>query len=154
MEKAEAKHKVKDFLTKNPVGVLSTAGGDSAPYSTTIYFVTDDNLNVYFLSKAETQKIKNIQDNNKIMLVAFEAKTQTNVQISGSAYEEKDGPSLQNIFKEILEVTRNTSNAEVPPISKLFAGAYVVYKIKPAQINYSVYNQKDLEMAVFETIEF
>ncbi len=154
MEKSEVKRRVKGFLQEHPVGVLSTVGGDSASYSTTVYFVADDNLNIYFLSKTETQKVKNIRDNNKVMLVAFETKTQTNIQISGSAYEEKDGPSSQNIFKEIIEAARKTSNAEVPPVSKLLAGAYAAYKIKPNQINYSVYSQKNLEMAVFETLEF
>ncbi len=153
MEK-DAKQKVKEFLAEHPAGVLSTVGKDSSPYSTTIYFVADNELNIYFLSKSETKKIENIKVNNRVMLVGFEAKTQTNVQISGTAQELKDGSDSQNIFQQILEITRKTSGAEVPPVSKLFAGPYVIYKIKPKQINYSVYNQKDLEMAVFETIEF
>jgi general stress protein 26 len=153
MEKTEVKQKVKDFLKQNPAGVLSTVGEDSSPYSTTIYSVVDDDLSIYFLSKAETQKIKNIQNNNKVMFVAFETKTQTNVQVSGYALEIKDQRD-QDIFKKILEVTRNTSGAEVPPISKLFAGPYAVYEIQPQQISYSVYNQKDLDMAIFETIDF
>jgi general stress protein 26 len=154
MEKDETKQKVKDFIAEHPAGVLSTVGSDSAPYSTTIYFVADTELNIYFLSKSGTKKIENIKDNKQVMLVAFEAKTQTNLQISGSAQELKDGPDSQNIFQQILEITRKTSGAEVPPVSKLFAGPYAVYKIEPKQINYSVYNQKDLDMAVFETIKF
>lgn len=154
MDKAPLKQKIKEFLAQHPAVVLSTVGEDSVPYATTIYCLADEDLDIYFLSKAETRKIQNIRDNSRVMLVGFDAQSQTNVQISGSASEVKDKAGSQNIFKEILDITRKNSGAEVPPVSKLFAGPYVVYKIKPKQINYSVYNQKDLEMAVFETIEF
>lgn len=154
MDKPQLRQKIKEFLAEKPAVVLSTVGKDSAPYSTTIYCLADEELDFYFLSKTETQKVQNIRNNNKVMVVGFDAESQTNIQVSGFASEVKSQAGSQNIFKEILNITRKNSGAEVPPVSKIFAGAYVVFKIKPKQINYSVYNQKDLDMAVFETLEF
>jgi general stress protein 26 len=154
MEKSETRQKIYNFLSESPVCVLSTVNDDGTPYSTTIYIYPADDLSVYFLSKSETKKIENIKKNDAVMLVSYDAKSQTNIQVSGKATEVKDESSSKEIFAKIIEATKKVSGADIPPVSKLFAGYYVVYKVEPRFINYSVYNSDDLEMAVFETIEF
>lgn len=134
------KQKVYKFLKSHPIGVLSTVDSSHNPHATTIYVVVEEDLRLKFLSKRDTQKIQNIESNNHVVLVVFEAKTQTNVQIIG-AVEDISGDEKRagDVFKEVLEITRQTSQADVPPISKLFAGNYVAYEIKPKRIHYSTY---------------
>lgn len=153
MEQSEARQKIKEFLRGNPIAVISTVN-DGAPYSTTIYIHVGDDLSVYFLSKSQTKKIENIKVNDAVMLVSYDAKSQTNIQVSGRAVEVKDESDSREIFKNIIDATKKASGADIPPVSKLLAGPYVVYKIKPEHINYSVYNSNDLEMAIFESIKF
>ena len=74
-----------------------------------------------------------------MVFVVFDAKTQTNVQVIGQAVDISDESESDTVFTRILEITRSTSQAEVPPISKIFAGRYVAYKINPKQIRYSNY---------------
>lgn len=154
MEQSETKQKIKEFLLGNPIAVISTVNNDGAPYATTIYIHIGDDLSVYFLSKSETKKIENIKVNDAVMLVSYDAKSQTNIQVSGRAVEVKDESGSREIFKNIIDATKKASGVEIPPVSKLLAGPYVVYKIEPRLINYSVYNSDNLEMAVFESIRF
>lgn len=133
------KKKIYEFLKSHPIGVLATVDSDNNPHATTIYVVVEDDLTIKFLSKRDTQKIQNLEGNNNVTLVIFEAGTQTNVQVIGQAEDVSNDAESHEVFKKILEITRQTSQAEVPPVSKLFAGNYVAYKIKPKQIRYSNY---------------
>jgi general stress protein 26 len=134
------KQKVHEFLKSHPIGVLSTVDKNNNPHATTIYVVVEEDLKLKFLSKRETHKIQNIEHNNHIVLVVFDAKTQTNLQVIGTVEDiSDDEKKAGQVFKEVLEITRQTSQADVPPVSKLFAGNYVAYEIKPKQIHYSTY---------------
>ncbi len=134
------KQKIYEFLKSHPIGVLSTVDSKNNPHATTIYVIVEEDLTLKFLSKHDTQKIQNIENNPNVMLVVFDAKTQTNLQVVGKAEDiSSDEKRAGHVFKEILEITRQTSQADVPPVSKLFAGSYVAYEIKPKQIRYSTY---------------
>lgn len=134
------KQKVYEFLKSHPIGVISTVDSDNKPHATTIYVVVEEDLKLKFLSKRDTQKIQNIENNNHIVLVVFDAKTQTNLQVIGTVEDISDDEKRAGqVFKKVLEITRQTSQADVPPVSKLFAGNYVAYEIKPKQIRYSNY---------------
>lgn len=133
------KQKVYEFLRSHPIGVLATVGSGHIPHATAIYFVVEEDLSVKFLSKRDTKKIENIKNNSKVMLEVFEAATQTNVQIAGVAEDISDEMQAHDVFTKVLEVTRATSQADVPPVSKLLAGNYVAYRVNPSQIRYRVY---------------
>lgn len=133
------KKKVYEFLKSHPVGVLATVDDNNNPHATTIYFAIDEDLTIKFMSKRDTQKIHNIENNKNIILVVFDVRSQTNVQIFGQAKDVSDDPDSNETFLDILEITRQTSSSEVPPVSKIFAGSYVTYVLNPKQVQYSVY---------------
>lgn len=133
------KQTIYEFLKSHPIGVLATVGDGRNPHATTVYYGVEDDLSLKFLSKRDTQKIQNLEANKNVVLVVFEATTQTNVQVIGEAEDISDEAESHKVFSKILEITRATSQAEVPPMSKLFAGHYVAYKITPKQIRYSNY---------------
>lgn len=143
-----------NFLNANPIAVLSTVNLEGDPHATTIYFKIDEEFNCYFLSKKDTAKIQNIKNNKNVVLVVFEPTKQINVQIYAKAVEVTNEESSGSIFKQILEVTRQTSISEVPPVSKLFAGHYVAYKLVPKKIDYSVYQPDPDLKAKFYSIDF
>lgn len=145
---------VYNFLNANPIGVLATTTKSGDPHGTTVYFKIDEDFNLYFLSKKDTKKVDNIKHNNNVMLVVFEPLKQINIQVSAVAKEVTDEESSGEIFKQILEITRQTSTAEIPPISKLFAGHYVAYKLVPKKISYSVYQPGPDSKAKFYNIDF
>lgn len=151
---SEKQAHIMDFLQKNRIGVLATVDPNGEPHAATIYFTVDSNMNIAFITKTETKKHDNIQHNDHVVLIVFEANTQTTVQVKGMASVVTDPVKEQEIFAEILKVSMDTSESGIPPISKLRAGEYVVYTIKSKEIRMAVYIRPDPGdyETLFETI--
>lgn len=146
---------VKDFLTSQPVGVISTVNSKGRPHAAVVYFNVNEDLSLTFLTKIDTQKYRNLKRNNHVMIVAYEQESQTTVQVEGQAINITDTPEAEEVFKRTLQSVEKTSESGVPPISKLHAGHYVAYKIVPSQIRMAVFARPDpggYEM--YETLSF
>jgi pyridoxamine 5'-phosphate oxidase len=68
LEKDSIKKKVLDYLLGQSLMVLATASPDGKPYATTMLFTVDDDFNFYFISREETRKARNLEDNPRASL--------------------------------------------------------------------------------------
>lgn len=152
---SETISRVRDFLRGHPVGVLTTVHVDGGPYATVVYFSVDNELNIFFTTKRNTKKHENIKRNSEVAMVSYEAFSQTMVQVSGRVVEATDAAEIKKAFKEMVRASIRTSINDVPPISRLYAGYYVVYKLSPKQINMATFSYPVSENSnMFETVEF
>lgn len=135
--------KIGDFLDSHPVGVLATVDENGDPNASTIYFGADNDLSITFTTKRDTRKHQNIERHNKVMIVVYDAETQSAVQLSGKAVEEKDAEAAQSIYHGTLQAAKQTGDDTVPPIAKISAGPYVAYKIELDMISMSEYGWGD-----------
>jgi general stress protein 26 len=155
INQSESNKIIYDFLQNNPVGVLATADSQGMPHAATIYFHVDEDFNTTFTTKKDTRKNTNIMQNANVSLVAYDAETQTTVEIIGTAENIDDANESQETFDSMLRASMLTSEAGIPPINKLSAGDFVAYKIKPKQIKMAVYIRPDYGgYEMFETIDF
>jgi general stress protein 26 len=151
----ESKERIYEFLKEHTVGVLATVDPDNNPYASTIYYSIDEDFNLYFTTKKDTQKSDNITHNNKVMVVVSESFTQSTAQFTGFAEIVTDESDVFEIFTNTVHAAMKTSEAGVPPISKLYAGSYVAYKIKPEHIRLAVFLRPDPGgYDVYETADF
>ncbi|MDL2341971.1 MAG: pyridoxamine 5'-phosphate oxidase family protein [Patescibacteria group bacterium] len=123
--------RIREFLRNFNVGVLATASRDGLPHAATIYFTTESDYSVYFVTKQKTTKSSNLQDNPRAALAVFDAATQTTVQVAGDVEIIEDVEEVQRLFSIMLTISHQTSDGHQPPISKLDAGKYVAYRLKP-----------------------
>lgn len=135
--------KIVGFLQKHPVGVLATVDTQGNPQASAIYFSVDDALRITFTTKHDTLKYENMQQHDTVMLVSFEAESQTEVQISGKAVEVMDPQEQQEIYHGTLDAARHTGKDVVPPIAKIPAGNYVGFEIRIQDIHLSEYGWGD-----------
>lgn len=153
---ATSLEQVYDFMRAHPVGVLATVDPNSNPHAVVVYYSVDEEGNLFFTTKRDTKKSDNIQHNNHVMLAVYEASTQTSLQISGTAEDISESPEANEVFQNTMHATLQTSESGVPPISKLYAGHYVAYKVRPAEIRMVSFakpvngNYEDL----YQTIDF
>ncbi len=140
---ADNQDKIIKFLENHHVGVLATADNKAAPHAATIYFVVDDDLNFFFVTKEKTQKHKNLQENPHVALAVYEAKSQSTVQVQGKAEFIKDVNKFMEIFKKLLKINSATSDSDRPPVSKLFAGDYFMYRLHPDKVRLAEYMKQD-----------
>jgi general stress protein 26 len=126
---------IESFLKRNHIAVLATADKTSAaPYASTIYFATDSQMNIFFVTKAKTLKSKNLASNPQASIAVYEANTQTTVQITGPVTVIEDRSMLEKALKIMADYSYQTAQTEETPISKLYAGDNILYKLWPQTI--------------------
>ncbi len=135
--------KIITFLRQHPVGVLASVSPDGDPNASAVYFSVDDDLRLTFTTKEDTQKHHNIAHHNHVMLVVYDAVTQSTVQVGGGAEEVTDAQAAQKIYHGTLQAAKQTGPDAVPPVAKIAAGAYVAYEIKPTNIWMTEYGWGD-----------
>ena len=147
---------IHDFLQSHHSGVLATADTAGIPHAATVYFTADDDFRLLFATKTETQKYKNIEQNNQVAFVCYDETTQTTVQISGQAEPvENDSSAYWKALNATYEYTATLSKTALPPIEKLFAGEYKVFYITPLVIKMAIFLRPDSEGAdMYETLTF
>lgn len=153
-QSSERNQEIYEFLQSQPVGVLATVNSMGDPHAAVIYFGVDEEFNITFVTKTETRKYENLEQNNHVMLVAFEALSQTTVQITGLTENITDDPEANEVFSNALRAADKTSKTTIPPISKLFAGDYATYRLQPTQISMAVFAQPNYSKDMYRTIVF
>ena len=152
---SDRKQRMFDFLSSNPIGVLSTVSPDGEPHGVVIYFTIDKQFSISFLTRAETRKHDNLIHNNHIMLTVFEPRSQTIAQIMGKAEKLSDSVMINSVAGSIFAIGNKTSDAGLPPIAKLMAGNFVAFRINPVQVRMAVYARPDPGdyQDLFESVE-
>ena len=147
---------IRDFLKTHQSGVLATADAAGNPHAATVYFSLDDSFCLTFATKTETQKYKNMEENNQVAFVCSDEATQTTVQIDGRIEKVADPDEHQAALNRMYRYSQTISQVELPPIEKLFAGDYVTLKIVPRVIKMGVFLRPDSESneEIYETLTF
>lgn len=143
IEISERKEHILDFLKQNSTAVLATASKGGEPHAATIYYMVDEDLNFYFITKRDTTKSQNLKDGGRAALAIHEATTQTTVQVVGKVEEEVGVDKTQKTFRDILKISMATSESGTPPISKLQAGPYVAYRLTPDSVRMASFIRPD-----------
>lgn len=93
IDKYDSKEKVYKFLQEHAVAVLSTVSLDNIPSAAPIYFVPDEELNLYFMTKSDTVKAQNIENSDNDSAVAItvvDPEFPLTVQARGTISENND----------------------------------------------------------------
>ena len=118
-----------DFIKFHPLGVLATVNTNGVPWTAAVYVASDDEFNLYFTTKAHTKKQANIAQNPAVSLVIVNEQKQATLQAQGEAKRITD-PKEANVASTVLRRVTTDSEDWMPPIAKLDAGEYELYKIK------------------------
>lgn len=143
-----------DFLGKNQVGVLATTDSSGKPHAATIYITFDRQFNIYFVTKKDTQKSRNLQDNRQAAIAIYDASSQTTVQAEGLVVEVTETEQVEWVFNDIWRIASKTSTSNAPPPSQLAAGKYVVYRLATPSLRMATFVREDPADydKIFETV--
>lgn len=110
-----------------PLGVISTVNEQGRPQSASVYHVCDDNLNIFFVTRSESRKYKNLQKNNNASFVITSEHPPKTIQLEGTVAEVSD-PNEQLTYFDKL-VAKATESSFMPPVSQMVAGEMVFMKL-------------------------
>ena len=137
---AEQNPKVTNFLQRNHTAVLATDNKETGqPYAAVVYYTISSKLHLYFVTKKDTAKSRNIEANPQVAMVIYEADTQTTVQLYGQAIAIEDPQKLQSALAMMAGHAKASAQTETLPTSKLNAGDHVLYQVIPRNIRLAEY---------------
>lgn len=142
----QASQKVHKFLKQHPLGVISTVSEDSKPWGSPIYFVTDADLNFFFVTKQDTHKYKNIDRSPWVSLTVADNESQTTVQVLGKISHVPIEQAMDIALNKLEKIKPHGDYNWVPPILKVHKGDYRVLQITPTRLHYADFKQRKLNI--------
>ncbi len=110
-----------------PLGVISTVNEFGKPQSAAVYYICDNALNIFFVTRSESRKYKNLQKNPHASFVVTTEHPPKTIQAEGTVAEVTDPHEQINYFDKL--VAKATESNLMPPVSQLVTGEMVFMKI-------------------------
>ncbi len=147
MNKDTADYKrVHAFLKEHQVGVLSTAGEAGTAWGAAVYFVTDDDLNIFFVTRTGTFKYKNIEAQPFAALTVVDNETQVTVQLSGEILKMPINKYMHVFFDKFAAMRPEGDYHWAPPVDKVHEGNYMPLQLTPSHLQFADYGKHRIEV--------
>ncbi|MBI4087057.1 pyridoxamine 5'-phosphate oxidase family protein [Candidatus Kaiserbacteria bacterium] len=132
-QEAIRKHAL-EFLKSNYIMVVSTVSPSREPHAATMYYVADDDFNIYFMTAAKSRKAANLRANSKIAFVIGTGPEVVTIQGSGTAMPLDEHEAL--VFYGLFERIAPESSPRQWPLLRLAkkGDAFSTFRITPASM--------------------
>lgn len=125
------------FLKKHSAAVLSTVSGGKA-HGSAIYYVSDDNFNIYFVTLKTSRKFANLSANPSVALTVGRQDVPQTIQLEGIAAMLQHPDEIGAHAEELMKVL--TSNSRYyAPLTKLGDADTAIVWIQPKWIRWADY---------------
>ena len=121
--------------------LITLATFDKKAWVCTVYFVTDSDLNFYFVSSPKSKHCKDIDRNNKVAIAVYDSHIKNSdkkagMQLQGRASQIKNWKKTEKILK--MWNKKNPGMEKVISVEKMKKGEVSsrVYQVKPTYIKY------------------
>ncbi|MDB5168614.1 MAG: hypothetical protein JWO55_872 [Candidatus Saccharibacteria bacterium] len=138
MNDSKTREIMSKFINEHSFAVLSTINSKGHPHGTALYVGSDKDLNVYFMTKSGTAKSRYVDNDDMVALTFGDEAEQATLQLSGSVAEVYD-PVEGAGAMDLLENLKHHSKDVRPPLSKLNAGSYLMFRVTPDWAHMVVY---------------
>ena len=142
MGKLHSKESVYSFLQSHAVGVLSTVSSEGLPDASPIYFVTDTDLNFFFLTKSQLKKSQDINSHNHAALTIVDSSSLITIQTTGTI-KEIENPLM---YEKIAEANAQEKGGLQwpPPLHKLHhSGDLLMYQLTPNWLRVADFSESE-----------
>jgi general stress protein 26 len=128
-----------NFLKSHDLAVLSTVDRTGNVHGAVVYYLVDENNFVYILTKSDTGKGRNVYAHSQVALTIHQAGTMQTVQLQGTAEVETNQATKEKVFSDMVKPRPYGGKMQLPPVTKLHEGAFMVIRINPTLISFHDY---------------
>jgi nitroimidazol reductase NimA-like FMN-containing flavoprotein (pyridoxamine 5'-phosphate oxidase superfamily) len=140
MHKFTLKERAYKLIEEHRAAALATSDQICMPHVATVYCVPNKDLSVYFSSRIEGRKLKNLLANpNVAMAFTDETKLRT-IQLTGFAEQIEDLYLEQEILHKLMTMRYQDPNWPVPPMQlfeKGYSSQVAIIKVTPTEMTYA-----------------
>lgn len=134
-----------EFLTQHDIGVVSTLGRTGEVHGAAVYYNIDNQNRLYMVTKASTQKARDMFANGQIAFTVFDAQTAQTAQVSGTIEVVSDPTERQYVIETFMQPRKYGDKVMPPPIATIHEDAFVAIRIIPSSVMFTDYKQKQDE---------
>lgn len=139
MNKTPIEGEALQFLKSHNLGVLSTVDRTGNVHGAAVYYHVDKGNFIYILTKTETTKGRNIYAHSQVALTIYEAESRQTLQLQGLATVETEQATKDGILAEMTNPHLYGGHIDLPPITKVHKGAFMVIRIVPTNAHFRDY---------------
>lgn len=131
----DSTHTARSFLEEHTLGTLATRSAEGAPRARTVYYVSNNLLEIFFFTLAGTRKVEDINDNHLAAFVVSDENIPSTLQMEGVLSELPDTTIADEQMQKLLEVLTK-KGSHFAPLMHLDASAILFYKLTPTWMRY------------------
>ncbi len=109
--------------------VLGTIGLDGRLHGAAVYGVATSSSQLYFVTKTETQKFRNLSHNPNVSVTIVNTVENSSLQAEGKATVINNPRVVEVVIAKMAGVHARSADW-MPPIAKLHAGAYQIVGVQ------------------------
>ncbi len=140
--------RVKDFLAKNKICVVSTVSQTGNPEAAVCIYMADDNFNFYFVTRGNTRKRANLENNKNMALVIGTELAPFTLQAEGTA-ELLTGQSSDE-FMNKFKAREDLQALYFGPFLKIAGVDFAIFKITTNWLRYMEFNAETGEESYYQ----
>lgn len=126
------------FLKAHSAGVLSTVSTDGKAHGSAVYYVADENFNIYFLTLKTSRKFANLSANPSVAFTVGRQDVPQTLQLEGVATALQHPEDIGAHAGDLLKVLTSNSTYYAP-LTKLDNDATAIVWIQPKWIRWADY---------------
>lgn len=126
------------FLKNHKAGVLASVSGTGQAHGSMVYYVADDDFNIYVLTLINSRKYKAITEHPQVAFVVAVPEIPQTLQMEGMAMDISLDQEAASKKEQLLSVL-NSNNWFYGPVAKLDPADTVVVWIKPTWVRWADY---------------
>lgn len=127
------------FVKEHDLAVLSTVDRTGNVHGAVVYYVMDKRNFMYIATKSETDKGRDVYAHSQVAVTIHEAGTLQTAQLQGIATIETDQQIKDSVLAQIVQYRTYRNDKQLPPVTKIHNGSYIVIRIRPTTIVYRDY---------------
>jgi uncharacterized protein YhbP (UPF0306 family) len=142
------KEYIQKFLKNHPLAILSTVTTKGLPDAAPIYFACDDDMQGFmFISPSKTQKSKNMEHQNTVVLTITNEQTKETIQIKGTVT--KDNSKIQHVLSHLSKKLNQEEDFIINlPLFTFQGQEKNAYLLEPKEIRYRKYTDHEIEEVI------
>lgn len=127
------------FLNAHTTMVISTSLRTGRVYSSVVYYTLINDA-FYILTKKDTQKARAMMAVKNVAIIIYDQAAKQTAQIQAEAVVVDNPQMSQRAFAEISSVMHG--GIDKSPVAQLDAGGYVVFSLRPTEVQYYDFGSK------------
>lgn len=127
------------------MGILSTVDTKGKPWGAAVYYLADEDFNIYFVTRAETYKYQNIEKNSHVALTVADSESQVTVQLSGEISTMPVQKYMDIFFDKFAAIRPEGDYKWAPPVDKIHQGNYMPLQLTPTKMQFADYGKHRIE---------